>query len=162
MRIRTLGVFLAISGLFVTTAHADNTTGLSYVLPVEVTVVGLTYGIRPELVYTPFEKAKWLEAKASFGIMPGAEFFSTPLSLGIRGRYFDFMLHPTAGIALTEDFLWISDADPVIRTSMEMDIGLSYDINDQWSIDTQAYTGWTIINDIGPVTGLRMGVRYRP
>ena len=138
-------------------------TGFSYVLPVEVTVVGLTYGIKPEVVYTPFEQAKWLEAKASVGLMPGPEYFSTPLTLGIRGCYFDFALHPTAGIALTEDFIWISDAPAVIRTAMEMDLkGLSYDINDQWAIDAQAYTGWAIINDIGPTAGLRVGVRFRP
>lgn len=150
------------STLFASHASADNTTGLSYVLPLEVTVIGLTYGLRPELVYTPFEKAKWLEAKASFGLLPGPEYFSTPLSLGIRGRYFDFALHPTAGIALTEDVLWISDADPVLRTTMDLEIGLSYDIDERWSIDAQAYTGWAIITDIGPVAGMRLGVRYRP
>ena len=161
MRIKFLTLVM-LSGMFATNASADNSTGLSYVIPMEVTVVGLTYGIKPELVYTPFEKAKWLEAKASFGIMPGPEYFSTPLSLGIRGRYSDFALHPMAGIAITEDFIWISDAPPVIRTGVEMDLGLSYDINAQWSIDAQTYTGWSIINDIGPLAGLRFGVRYRP
>ena len=161
MRIKILTLIM-ISSLFAANANADNTTGLSFVIPTEVTVVGLTYGIKPELVYTPFEQAKWLEAKASFGVMPGPEYFSTPLSLGIRGRYFDFALHPMAGIAITEDFIWISDAPPVIRTGVEMDLGLSYDINQQWSNDSQAYTGWSIIKDIGPLAGMRLGVRYRP
>jgi len=153
---------LVFSALFSASSYADNKAGVSYFIPAEVTIVGLTYGVKPEIVYTPFEQAKWLEAKASVGIMPGPEYFSTPLTLGIRGRYFDFALHPMAGMAITEDFLWISDAPPVIRTAVEMDLGLSYDINDQWSIDAQAYTGWSIINDIGPTAGMRLGVRYRP
>ena len=56
----------------------------------------------------------------------------------------------------------ISDAPAVIRTAMKMDLGLSYDINDQWAIDAQAYTGWAIINDIGPTAGSEGGVRFRP
>ena len=62
--------------------QADNSTGFSYVLPVEVTVVGLTYGIKPEVVYTPFEQAKWLEAKASVGLMPGPSIFPRLLPCG--------------------------------------------------------------------------------
>ena len=162
MRIKYLvPVFFAL-GLIAPEAKADHHGQLAYVLPVEVTVIGLTSGIRPEIVYTPFENLKWFETKASVGLMPGAEFLSTPVSLGVRGRYFDFVLHPTAGLALTEDLLWITDAAPVVRTTMEMDLGLSYDVNDRWAIDAQAYTGWGIVGEAGPVAGMRLGLRFRP
>ena len=72
MRIKYLvPVFFAL-GLIAPEAKADHHGQLAYVLPVEVTVIGLTGGIRPEIVYTPFKSLKWFETKASVGLMPGA------------------------------------------------------------------------------------------
>ena len=162
MRTKLLLLSFLLSAFVAPTAHADNKAGLSYGIPLEVSVIGLTYGPRPEVIYTPFEKLKWFETKASLGVMPGPEIFATPLSVGFRGRFFDFALHPMAGMAVTEDIIWIASGETVFRTVMEMDLGLSYDINDQWALDAQAYSGWTFYGDVGPVAGLRFGVRFRP
>jgi hypothetical protein len=131
-------------------------------LPVEASVIGLTVGVRPEFLFQPFEGARWFELRAAAGVLPGPEYLSTPLSVGIRGRYLDFPVHPLLGIALTQDIYWISDAAPILRGIVETDVGLSIDVAPQWAVDAVAYGGWGAIGEPGPLAGLRLGIRYTP
>ena len=135
---------------------------LRFALPAEVSVIGLTVGVRPEFLFQPFQSARWFELRAAAGVLPGPEYLSTPLSVGIRGRYLDFPVHPLLGIALTQDIYWISDAAPILRGIVETDVGLSIDVTPQWAIDAVAYGGWGAIGEPGPLAGLRLGVRYTP
>ena len=133
-----------------------------FALPVEATVIGLTVGVRPEFLFQPFRHARWFELRAAAGVLPGLEYLSTPVSVGIRGRYLDFPVHPLLGIALTQDIYWISDAAPILRGIVETDVGLSIDVAPQWAIDAVAYGGWGAIGEPGPLAGLRLGIRYTP
>lgn len=131
-------------------------------LPLEVSVIGLTVGLRPELLYQPFAEAPWLELRAAAGVLPGAEYIATPVSLGVRGRYLDVPVHPLLGMAFTQDIYWITDASPILRGIWETDVGLSVDVHPEWSIDAIAYSGWGVVGEPGPLAGLRLGLRYTP
>ena len=146
----------------VAAANSSLLSRLRFALPVEASVIGLTVGLRPEFLFQPFEGARWFEVRAAAGVLPGLEYLSTPLSVGIRGRYLDFPAHPLLGIALTQDIYWISDAAPILRGIVETDVGLSIDVAPQWAIDAVAYGGWGAIGEPGPLAGLRLGIRYTP
>lgn len=135
---------------------------LRFGMPLEASVIGLTVGARPEILFPLLDDGPWLELRVAAGMLPGPEYLATPVSVGLRGRYLDMPVHPLLGLAFTQEILWISDASPVLRGVVEADIGLSVDVHPQWAVDALVYSGWAAMGEPGPVAGMRLGLRFTP
>lgn len=71
-------------------------------VPAELTLVGLGYGIQPELLYAPLSPNGPLQLRAATGITFGPELtLLSPLALGVRGRLFaNRLVEPALGIGM--------------------------------------------------------------
>lgn len=65
-------------------ASALETESFSLGVPLEADVVGLAFGVHPELLWRPFDPAGRFNLRAATGIMAGPELALVPVSLGFR------------------------------------------------------------------------------
>lgn len=84
-------------------------------LPAEVTVVGLTYGVRPEVLYRPGGPASASRLRLAVGVLDGPDQLFVPLSLGyravFRGRQ---RVQPAVGAGVELQHRLVSDY-PAVR-----------------------------------------------
>ena len=102
-------------------------------IPAEVDLVGLAFGVRPELLWRPFGGATHL--RVATGVMAGPELVFVPLSLSVRGRWFPKgRVHPIAGIGGELQTFYASDHPVVARAAYFGELGLDVDIVKPWSV----------------------------
>lgn len=81
----------------------------------EVTVVGLTYGLRPEVVYRPGAPGAASRLRLAVGVLDGPDQLFVPLSLGyravLRGRH---VVQPAVGAGVELQHRLVSDY-PAVR-----------------------------------------------
>ena len=65
-------------------AQAIEPENLSLGVPLEADVVGLAFGVHPELLWRPFDPAGRFHVRAATGAMVGPELALIPVSLGFR------------------------------------------------------------------------------
>ncbi len=84
-------------------------------LPAEITVVGLTYGARPEVLYRPGAPASASRLRLAVGVLDGPDQLFIPLSLGyravFRGRH---RVQPAVGAGVELQHRLVSDY-PAVR-----------------------------------------------
>jgi hypothetical protein len=56
-------------------------------VPAEVTLVGLTFGVRPELLFRPGDPGSVSRLRLAFGVLAGPDQLFLPLSLGYRAQF---------------------------------------------------------------------------
>lgn len=65
-------------------AQALEAENFSLGVPLEADVVGLAFGVHPELLWRPFDPVGRFHLRAATGIMAGPELALVPVSLGFR------------------------------------------------------------------------------
>ncbi len=126
----------------------------------EVDVVGLAYGVRPEVLYRPFGADGSTHVRLAFGVLPGPEYTFVPIDLGWRQifRRGD-IVQPVVGAGFEEQFYVISDADTVQRPVIYLEGGVDFRI---WKA---AYLGVHLAPDISafvrPGFGLATRLAFR-
>lgn len=86
-------------------------------VPLEVDVVGLAYGIHPEVVWYPFPTSG-AGFRAAFGLLPGPEYFYWPVEVGYRHEWFrrgDLRPHVGAGF---QQQSFLVDGDEIFSRPM--------------------------------------------
>lgn len=102
-------------------------------IPAEVDLLGLAFGVRPELLWRPFGGATHL--RLATGLMAGPELAFVPLSLSVRGRWFlQSRVHPIAGIGGELQTFYASDHPVVARLAYFGELGVDVDITQPWSV----------------------------
>ena len=75
---------LFCASLLAADAQALEADHFSLGLPAEADVVGLAFGVHPELLWRPFDPAGRFHVRAATGAMVGPELALVPVSLGFR------------------------------------------------------------------------------
>ena len=126
-------------------------------VPAEVDLVGLAFGVRPELLWRPFGGATHL--RVATGLMVGPELAFVPVSLSVRGRWFPKgRVHPIAGIGAELQTFYASDHAPVARASYFGELGVDVDVADRWSVGLVLEPGFAPKPLIGFGAAVRLGV----
>lgn len=125
-------------------------------VPVEVDLVGLAAGVRPELGWRPFGPDTATTVRVATGAMAGPELLFVPLSLGVRGRWFPRgRVHPILGGVAELQGLWSPGHPFVVRPSYGMELGLDVTVSDPWSVGLVLEPGFAP----KPLFGFGMAVR---
>lgn len=84
--------------------------------PVEWDLVGLAYGVRPEVLWRFGGEGARSRLRVAAGVLAGREYVYVPLAIGYRAIFRqDRDLRPLVGAGLEAQWFIISDASPVHR-----------------------------------------------
>lgn len=124
-------------------------------LPAEVQLVGFGAGLHPELLWRPFHDDGALHLRAAAGFTAGRGHSTAPFTLGVRevlGR--GWRVHPVLGAGAQLQLFLPYDHPVLPRVDMFMELGLSVDLNEGWSV------GAELSPEIG-MTGFGLGLGAR-
>jgi len=94
-------------------------------LPVEVTLVGLTYGVRPEVLYRFGGVGTVSRLRLAVGVLDGPDQLFVPLSLGYRAVFRQaHRVRPEVGAGLELQHRLVSDFDAVRQYGVYVEGGL--------------------------------------
>lgn len=101
----------------------------------EVTAVGLSFGLRPELVYRPFERGTASRLTASLGLLWGPEFLYVPVSVGYRAVYrSEKTVRPVLGVGLELQQRIVGDAPWAEQLGLYLEGGVLVGLNERASV----------------------------
>lgn len=144
----------ALSAAFAGALDADH---FSVGLPAEVDLVGLAFGVRPELLWRPFGGAT--HVRVATGLMVGPELAFVPFSLSVRGRWFPKgRVHPIAGLGAELQTFYASEHPAVARASYYGELGVDVDVAEDWSVGLIVEPGFAPKPLIGFGAAVRLGV----
>lgn len=148
---------MLISLLSTVLAGALDADHFSVGIPAEVDLVGLAFGVRPELLWRPFGGATHL--RLATGVMAGPELVFVPLSLSVRGRWFPKgRVHPIAGLGAELQTFYASDHPVVARPSYFGELGVDVDVKEDWSVGLVLEPGFAPSPLLGFGAAVRLGV----
>lgn len=125
-------------------------------LSLDVTVVGASVGLRPEILYRPFSPDGSSHLRLAIGAMPGLEFFFIPVNFGWRQIFRrDARFQPLFGAGYEHQFFLISDAANVQRGALYLEIGADF-----W-IQGSSHLGLNLAADLAPFTRFGFGAVAR-
>jgi hypothetical protein len=128
-------------------------------VPAEVDLVGLAFGLRPELTWRPFGAQTATHFRVATGLMAGPELLFVPASLGVRGRWFPRgRVHPVAGFVAELQGFWSSGHPFVVRPSFGIELGVDVTITGTWSVGLIVEPGFAPKPDFGFGMAARLGV----
>ena len=120
-------------------------------------LVGLAFGLRPELLWRPFGGAT--HVRFATGLMIGPELAFVPFSLSVRGRWFPRgRVHPIAGIGGELQTFYAMDYPAVARASFFGELGVDVDVADRWSVGLVLEPGFAPQPLLGFGAAARLGV----
>lgn len=138
--------------LWAAVAHAGAVT---VGLPVEYDVVGHNYGIRPEVVWTPGDRAIH-GLRGAIGVLPSRESWFFPVSVGWRARTGpEKPVHLLFGAGIEAQTFVFGDAPPEARPSLYLEVGGTRSLGDQVDV------GLMVVPELAPigVPGIGLGLR---
>lgn len=139
-----------------------DTDRFSVGLPAEVDLVGLAYGVRPEVMWRPIGADSALNLRFATGLMVGPELAFTPLSATVRGRFFPrAKVHPILGAGAELQTFFISDHPVVARAAYVFEVGLDVNATGPWSVGLVIEPNFAPPPSFGFGTAARLGVTRR-
>lgn len=112
-------------------------------VPVEVNIVGFALGVRPELLYRPFDPGGGTHLRFAVGVLPGFEFVFVPINVGWRHIYRrEHRVQPNFGAGFEQQFFLISGEDTIHRPSFYLEGG--FDVR----LSSSAHLGFQIATDL--------------
>lgn len=130
-------------------------------LPAEVDLVGLAFGVRPELLWRPVKADGATHLRVATGVMVGPELVFVPLSLTVRGRWFPKgNVHPMLGTGAELQTFYSSGHPAVARMSWVGELGMDVDVAEQWSVGLVLETGFAPSPLFGFGAAARLGAVY--
>ncbi len=108
-------------------------------LPAEVNLVGLAVGVRPELLWQPFDAEGATQLRLAVGVAAGPELAFVPLDLGVRARWFPkHSAHLLTGAGWELQTIHAANIDPVVRSALYFEVGLEVEVTKAWSVGVMA------------------------
>jgi hypothetical protein len=106
-------------------------------LPAEVTLVGLTYGARPEVLYRFGERGSRSRIRLAVGLLDGPEQLFVPISLGYRAIFRqDGVVRPSVGAGVEMQQRFVPDYMTVRQYGVYVEGGLEIAFAPKWSVGT--------------------------
>ncbi|MBK7078282.1 MAG: hypothetical protein IPH44_39065 [Myxococcales bacterium] len=94
-------------------------------VPAEVTVVGLTYGLRPEVAYRPGALGSASRLRLAVGVLDGPDQLFVPLSLGYRAMFRGRQrVQPAVGAGVELQHRLVSDYPAVRQYGVYVEVGV--------------------------------------
>jgi hypothetical protein len=104
-------------------------------VPAEVTLVGLTFGVRPELLFRPGEPGTVSRLRLAFGVLAGKDQLFLPLSLGYRAQFRQaHVVQPMLGAGLELQHRLVSDFEPVRQFGVYLEAGVGFAVSPRVSV----------------------------
>ena len=130
-------------------------------VPAEVDLVGLAFGVRPELLWQPFHADGAAQLRVATGLMVGPELVFVPVSLTMRGRLRPkAVVHPILGTGAELQTFYSSGHPAVARLAWLGELGLDVDVGDRWSIGLVLEPGFAPPPLFGFGAAVRVGAVY--
>ncbi len=108
-------------------------------LPAEVNLVGLAVGVRPELLWQPFDAEGAVQLRFAAGFAAGPELLFVPVDLGGRVRWFPkHAVHLLTGAGWELQTIHAPHVDSVVRSALYMEIGVEVEVAQAWSVGLMA------------------------
>ncbi len=107
-------------------------------LPAEMDLVGLAFGLHPELLWRPFDADGAFHVRAATGLMVGSELALLPVSLGVREVFFPTRkVRPGLGMGVQLQTFFPNHHPPVSRLDMTMEATLDVAVAEGWRVGLQ-------------------------
>jgi hypothetical protein len=128
-------------------------------LPAEVNLVGLAVGVRPELLWQPFDPEGAMQVRFAVGIAAGPELLFVPVDLGLRVRWFPQQrVHLLTGAGWELQTIHAARIDSVVRSAFYMELGLEVEVTESWSVGGMAEVDFAPPPVFGFGAAARLGV----
>ena len=113
-------------------------------VPAEVTLVGLTFGVRPELLFRPGEPGSVSQLRLAFGVLGGPDQLFLPLSLGYRAQFRRaHVVQPAVGVGLELQHRLAFDLPAVTQ------FGVYLELQHRLAFDLPAVTQFGVYLELG-------------
>ncbi len=134
-----------------------STSRFSAGLGLEVTLVGLAVGLRPELLYRLGPPGTVSHLRTSVGLLFGPEFTLVPASIGYRAVWRqDKTVQPIFGAGWQSNFFLVSSGNVFSQLGVVyFEGGSAFAVNNRISAGALATLDWSFINERGPGLGVR-------
>lgn len=104
-------------------------------VPVEVTLVGLTFGVRPEVLFRPGAPGTVSRLRLAVGVLGGPDQLFVPLSLGYRAQFRQgHVVQPALGLGLELQHRVVSDFPAVRQFGFYLEGGVAFAVSAQLSL----------------------------
>lgn len=126
-------------------------------LPAEVDLIGLAYGVRPELLYRPWGETSRSRLRLALGALTGPEYFFQPISFGYRAVFRgDRTVQPLLGLGLELQQFIVHDA-PILRRwpVAYVEFGSGFAITERIQVGALASAELKLGGEPGPGLSLR-------
>lgn len=105
---------------------------LELAVPVEVTLVGLTFGVRPELLFRPGDPGTVSRLRIAVGVLAGPEQLFVPLSLGYRAVFRQaHVVQPTLGAGVEVQLRAVDDFPLVKQLGLYGEFGCGFAVTER-------------------------------
>ena len=131
-------------------------------VPAEVTVVGLTYGVRPEVLYRFGGAAAVSRLRLAVGVLEGPDQWFVPLSFGYRAVFRQaHRVQPAVGGGLELQHRLVSDFHAVRQYGVYVEGGLGVALDRRWSVGAMVAIDVMLYGGPGVGLGPRLVVAAR-
>lgn len=132
------------------------------VAPLEVTLVGLTFGVRPELLFRPGAVGTVSRLRLAFGVLGGPDQLFLPLSLGYRAQFRqDSVVQPAVGLGVELQHRVVSDLPAVRQFGVYLEGGVGFAVSPHLSLSAMFSMDLMLVGGPGVGFGPRLGVGWR-
>ena len=121
-------------------AQADiDPASLSVGVPIEVDIVGLAFGVHPELLWRPIAADSGFHLRAAVGVMAGPELtLISPLALGLRQEFAPRrMIQPGIGTGLQWQSFAVYGDGVHHRMDMYMEATIHVEVHEHYDVGLQ-------------------------
>lgn len=140
---------------------AGDPSRVSIAAHLQVDLLGLAVGVRPEVLYRPFRATRGANLRFGFGLLPGPEYFFLPIAVGWRQH---FVPHHRVtlelGAGYEQQFFFVRDAPAVTRGFLYTELGLAVRVASRGWLGVQVAPGWAPFSHPGPGIATRLGFRW--
>lgn len=131
-------------------------------MPVEVTLVGLTFGVRPELLFRPGAPGSVSRLRLAVGVLGGPDQLFVPLSLGYRAQFRqEHVVQPIVGLGLELQHRLVSDFAPVRQFGGYLEGGVGFALSAHASLSLLLGIDLMLVGGPGVGFGPRLGFGWR-
>jgi len=132
------------------------------VLPAEVTLVGLTFGLRPELLFRPGEEGTRSRLRLAAGLFIGPEQTFVPVSFGYRAIFRQgAVVQPIAGAGIELQQRFVSDYPAVRQGAVYVEGGVGFELSARWSVGAMVSIDASLLGGAGASVDPRVHLSYR-
>jgi len=129
-------------------------------LPVEVDLVGLAFGLHPELLWRPFDPEGAFHLRAATGVMVGPELTLVPVSLGFREVFLPTRtVRPGLGFGLQLQNFFPYGHEHILRLDQYMEITVDVRVRDDMRVGLELSPEFGWLGGFGLGMATRVGVQ---